>query len=145
MKIKIIDDRLTQEMMIPAHVGDAGIDLYACKVTTVKLFPEEVATFPTGIKVVIPTDWVGLIFPKSGKGSKGLHLANVTGVIDSVYRGQIFAKIKNNSESMLAIKPMEAIAQMVVVPHYDYQKMVFVDEELDETDRGEGGFNSTGR
>lgn len=148
MMMKLIDDRLTQEMMLPAHKGDAGIDLYACVHNVEKLFPGEVKKFPSGVKVAIPEGWVGLVFPKSGKGSDGMHLANVTGVIDSPYRGQVFIKIKNNSgndHEMMTVKPMEAVAQMVVVPHYEYEKMVFTDGELPETTRGEGGFNSTQR
>lgn len=148
MQIKIIDDRLTMNQLSPAHVGDAGIDLYACIHEPVKMFPEQVVKIPSGIKTAIPHGWVGLIFPKSGKGSNGMHLANVVGVIDSTYRGQIFIKVKNNSENkhkMMLIKPMEAIAQMVVMPHFEYSSMVFVSGELDETSRGEGGFNSTNR
>lgn len=145
MKIKITDCRLTESMMTPAHVGDAGLDLYACIDKSYKLFPEEVVEISSGIKVAIPEGWVGLILPKSGKGSNGMHLANATGVIDSGYRGEVIMKIKNNSEQkqvMMLVNPMEAVSQMVIVPRYNYDQIEFTND-LDETNRGEDGFGST--
>jgi len=147
MQIKIVDDRLTPSMLAPANEGDAGIDMYACVHNQVKLFPNEIRKIRTGIKVAIPEGWVGLLIPRSSTGSAGLHLANTVGVIDSVYRGEVLMKVKNRSDDdhkMLMFEPMARIGQLVVVPHYEYKKMVFVDGELPETVRGDGGFGSTG-
>ena len=146
MLMKIIDDRLTPNMLMPANIGDAGIDLYACIPNAVRIFPTEVLKIPTGIKTAIPKGYVGLMFPRSGSGSKGLHLANVVGVIDSVYRGEILMKMTNNGDDsrLMQVNPLDRIAQLVVVPHFDYSKMVFTNDELPESNRGENGFGSTG-
>lgn len=144
MRIKIIDGRITEKMMQPAHVGDAGIDLRAAIAEPVSIPYGMSVKFGTGIKVAIPQYFVGLIFPKSGKGSKGLHLSNVVGVIDSPYRGEVIATVKNNATNIkpMIINPLDKIFQMVVIPHYDYVQIRFVDN-LGDTERGEDGFGST--
>lgn len=148
MIIKPIDDRLTQSMLMPFHPGDAGIDLRACIHNVEKILPNEIKKIPVGIKTAIPKGWVGLIFPRSGEGSNGMHLANVVGVIDPTYRGQVFVKIKNRSDDesrMMVINPMDRIAQLVVVPHFDYETIVFTTGELDDTVRGSSGFGDSGK
>ena len=98
----------------------------------------------TGIKVAIPEHWVGLIIPRSGMGVKqGLALGNTVGCIDSNYRGELIIPITNRSVQMFDIKPMDRVAQLVIVPHYEYSKLEQVDE-LDATDRGTNGFGSSG-
>ena len=144
MKIQITDDRLTQESLVP-NAGDAGIDMHACTIKPIRLVPGEDEVVLTGIKAAIPVGYVGLLIPRSSTGSKGLHLANATGVIDSSYRGEIMMKIVNRSNENIIIKPLDRIAQMVVVPHFEYQDSLMFVHELDETSRGEGGFGSTGK
>lgn len=144
MQMQIIDTRITPAMMAPAHPGDAGIDLRATSTENVTIPMGMSAKFGTGIKMAIDAGWVALIFPKSGKGSKGMHLANVVGVIDSGYRGEIIATIKNNATNIkpMIIEPLGKIFQMVIVPHYVWKNMQFVGS-LDDTERGSDGFGST--
>ena len=96
----------------------------------------------TKTHVEIPEGYVGLVFPRSGLGSKGLRLANSTGVIDSDYRGPIIVVLEFNGERPFKLCKGERFAQLVIVPHYVYE-MEFVDE-LSDTERGEDGFGSTG-
>ncbi len=148
MHIQIINDNITPKMLHPVNAGDAGIDLYAAIDSIIGL-PSfgDTTTVPSGIKVAIPEGHVGLIFPRSSTGSKGLHLANVIGVIDSGYRGEILMKIRNNNAVFigagLLIKPMDRIAQLIVMPIYNYTLIKFTDS-LSSTQRGEKGFGSTG-
>lgn len=144
MQVQILDSRLTEEMLTPAHEGDAGIDLRACISGSISIPMGGSEMVKSGVKTAIPVGWVGLLFPKSGKGSKGMHLANVVGVIDATYRGEILMNIKNNRNNLnaMVIKPMDKLVQMVVIPHYEYKRMQFV-ASLDETTRGEDGFGST--
>ena len=142
MKIQILDSRLDSHMLKPAHSTDAGIDMYACLPNTISILPGESQAVPGGIKTAIPEGYVGLMIPRSSAGSKGLHLANVVGVIDAGYRGEILMKITNRSSEPLFINPMDRIAQLVVTPIYEYTNLEIV-AELDNTSRGEGGFGST--
>lgn len=144
MKMQITDGRITPAMMTPAHKGDAGIDLRASITKNVSVPMGTSEKFGTGVKMAIEPGWVALIFPKSGKGSKGMHLANVVGVIDSGYRGEIIATIKNNASNIkpMIIEPLDKIFQMIIIPHYVWENMQFV-SSLDETERGDQGFGST--
>lgn len=142
MEIHLLDERLPDPR--PATEGSAGIDLYACVDSLVVIKAGHTVIIPSGIKVAIPVKRVGLVIPRSSTGIKGLVLANQTGVIDSDYRGEVKIPIYNNSDNPLVIDPMDRIAQMVVVYHYDYANVKVVDF-LDETERGEGGFGHTGK
>ena len=144
MQIQILDNRLTALMLQPTHKGDAGIDMRACIDKEVNIPRGHTVSVPAGIKTAIPDGFVGLLIPKSGKGSKGLNLANVIGVIDSGYRGEVIMKIKNNANNVspMIVKPMDKVVQMVVVPHYDYSQLQFT-INLNDTTRGEDGFGST--
>lgn len=127
-------------MPIKHHDSDAGFDLKSTE--RKELHFHEEYMFDTGIRVAIPYGYCGLVFPRSGKGNQGAVLKNTIGVIDSSYRGNIYVKIKNVDERPLLIEQYERFAQLVIVPVY-LPKLQVVDK-LDETDRGHGGFGSTG-
>lgn len=119
--------------------GAGGFDMFAD--AGVVIYPGEQYKVSLGVRVEIPANHVGLLMPRSGKGSKGMHLANVIGLIDSDYRGVLMANIKNNSNEPMSIRIGESIAQMVIVPCWTPQLQVV--ESLTSTERGEGGFGST--
>jgi dUTP pyrophosphatase len=125
-------------------VAAAGADLYVCCDHGTSILPGETAVLPTGISVEIPEGHVGLVFARSSLGIKrGLAPANKVGVIDSDYRGEIKVALYNHSGEAQTLLPYERVAQMVIVPcvHVDYEES----DSLETTQRGEGGFGSTGR
>lgn len=136
--------RLDKGLPLPAyaHVGDAGMDLYAAE--DVELAPFERTLVPTGIAVAIPVGYAGFVQPRSGLAIKqGLSLVNTPGLIDSHYRGEIkVIAINLDPVQPISITRGDKIAQFVIQP-VTYADLVEV-EELDETVRGEGGFGSTG-
>ena len=121
----------------------AGADLYACLFAPITIDPGETFMVKTGISVEIPEGYAGLIYARSGLASKrGLAPANKVGVIDSDYRGEIIVALHNHSMNPQKIEPNERIAQLIITP---YVKAVFNETtELSDTDRGAGGFGSTG-
>lgn len=123
------------------HYTDAGLDIRSAE--NAVIFPGESRMIKTGIHVEIPEGYVGLIFPRSGLATKyGIGLANSVGVIDSDYRGEI--KCVLTSKTLFTVRAYERIAQLVVVPvmiNYEYVKTL---NELSTTERGDGGFGSTG-
>ena len=147
MKIHKIAIKLVKEFAkIPTKGSSeaAGRDLYACiDGNTVMIQPHKTAMIPTGIATAIPKGWVGLVFARSGLATKlGLRLANGVGVIDSDYRGEWFVAIHNDSDCTQIIEDGDKIAQVVFVK---YKDVVFCPvKDLDETERGDGGFGSTG-
>jgi dUTP pyrophosphatase len=123
----------------------AGMDLRAAIPEAMTLEPQQVILIPTGIKIAIRnSNYTGFIFPRSGKSTKeGLVLANTLGVVDADYRGEVLIPVLNrNLFKKVTIEPGERIAQMVFMPNV----MAFLRETdtLDETERGEGRFGSTG-
>lgn len=129
---------------VRATAQSAGLDLCACIDAPVTVKAGETVVVPTGIAVALPENTVGLIFGRSGLGVKhGLAPANAVGVIDSDYRGELLVGIHNHSDKDYTIAPDERIAQLVVSPVL-FPATVEVDS-LDETERGEGGFGSSGR
>ena len=145
MKLRI--KKLNPEATIPSYGTDyaAGADLYACIDSPVSIGCGETKMIGTGIAMEIPTGYVGLVFARSGLAcKKGLAPANKVGVIDSDYRGEIKVALHNHNGSgdALSVESGERIAQIAIVP---YLKAEFeLSESLDETERGEGGFGSTG-
>lgn len=126
-----------------ATPGAAGFDLCACIETPVTIYPGETILIPTGIAMEIPLGIAGLIFARSGMASKrGLAPSNKVAVIDPDYRGEIFVSLLNHGKVQQTIEPGERIAQMLFVP-YGVPQFVTV-TELSGTQRGEGGFGSTG-
>ncbi len=124
--------------------GAAGYDLRACVEAPVTLEPGEGYSFPTGLAGEMPQGLVGLIFCRSGLGVKhGVSLPNCVGVIDSDYRGELIVPLRNFGDKAYTIQPGERIAQLVLVPVF--LPPVAEVEELSETQRGTGGFGSTGK
>lgn len=122
----------------------AGADLYACLENSVTIMPGETVFIPTGIALEVPKGCAGLIYARSSLGSKrGLAPANKVGVIDSDYRGQVMVALHNHGRVEQTISHGDRIAQLLITPVFTPG---FVESEiLDDTDRGSGGFGSTGR
>ena len=140
LKIKKLDDRA----VIPTYgtIDSAGADLYAILDNEIEIQPGETVVINTGLAMAIPRGYVGLIYARSSLGTKrGLAPANKVGVIDADYRGKVKVVLFNQSKTIQTISPNERIAQIVITP---FIQVNFEEtEELDETERGEGGFGST--
>lgn len=132
------------DVPIPSYAndGDAGMDLVAAIEKAQIFYPGETRAIQTGIAVAIPRHHVGLLCVRSSLGKRGLSLANSVGVIDSGYRGEIVAMLKNHSANPVWIEPLERIVQLLVVPCVT-QEIELVDA-LPESARGANGFGSTG-
>ena len=147
LKIKAVSPKIGAEIPFPyyASAGAAAMDLHACIDEAVTLAPGGRAFLPTGIAIALPSaQYVALVFARSGLGIKhGVAPANCVGVIDSDYRGEIMVGLQNSGESDYTIQPADRIAQLMITPVV--QAQVELVEELDDTDRGAGGFGSTGR
>ena len=143
-KIKI--KKMNDLAIIPRKGSEeaAGMDLYACIDDTIYISPHETVKIDTGIAVELPKGTFGAIFARSGLATKeGLAPANKVGVIDSDYRNSIIVALHNHSNVSRVINPGERIAQLVVIPYVPIEfKEV---NELSETNRGFGGFGSTGK
>lgn len=146
MEIVIVDKKLTPDHINPKTPDSAGIDLYAVSIVEpTRLVRGAQITVKSGLRVSIPKNHAGLVVPRSSTGVQGFSLANTVGVIDSDYRGEIMIVIKNTSDlGDLILHPMQRIAQLVVTPVYRYDGSLKFVDELDSTERGEGGFGSTG-
>jgi len=137
---------LREDAQIPTYgsAQAAGADLYACIEETVKIAPGESAWIPTGVAMELPEGYVGLIYARSSMGVKrGLAPANKVGVIDSDYRGEIRVVLYNHSKQQQCVEPNERIAQMVITPVITPGFCVV--EELEDTQRSDKGFGSTGK
>lgn len=141
IKIKKLNSNAT----IPTRgsASAAGYDLYACIDESVRIYAGETVKVGTGLSIAIPDGYFGAIFARSGLATKeGLRPANCVGVCDSDYRGEYIIALHNDSSAMRIIEPGERIAQLVVLP---YLSANFIEtDNLDQTDRGAGGFGSTG-
>ena len=143
LKIKKVRD--SAKVPNRATSGSAGLDLCACIDEPVTLEGGATAVIPTGIAIALPSaEYGAFVFPRSGIAVKhGIGLLNSVGVIDSDYRGEIMVGLINQVSTPYTIQPGERVAQMVVMP----VSMMSTEEvyDLDETERGAGGFGSTGR
>ena len=140
MKIK----KLCENATVPTYGSKcaAGADLYSCEAVTVRT--GETVLVHTGIAMAIPEGYVGLIYARSGLATKrGLAPANKVGVIDSDYRGEIMVALHNHGAADQTVELGERIAQIVFTPYF--AACFDVVDELDETERQDGGFGSTGR
>lgn len=138
--------KLRETAQLPTYgsAGAGGADLYACLEEEVLIAPGGTAFIPTGIAMEIPQGCVGLIYARSGMACKrGLAPANKVGVIDSDYRGEILVALYNHSHQDQKIADGERIAQMVITPVLTPEYILV--EELSDTQRGLGGFGSTGK
>ncbi len=143
LKIK----KLRDDAKIPfrATDGSAGMDLYACIDGAIEIMPHEIRVIPTGIAIELESaDYVAYIYARSGLAIKnGIAPANCVGVIDSDYRGEICVGLLNQTEKAFTVNPEERIAQMVISPVI--LPTIEVVDELSNTQRGAGGFGSTGK
>jgi dUTP pyrophosphatase len=144
IQIKIIDEKMANQLPDYATSGSAGLDLRACISETQIVNPGETVLIPTGIAIYIEdNNLCGMILPRSGLGHKhGIVLGNLVGLIDSDYQGQLFVSVWNRGNSTFELNPMERIAQLVIVPVV--QAGFEVVDEFHATMRGAGGFGSTG-
>lgn len=143
--VKILDARLNNDLPGYATPGAAGIDLRACIDAPLELAPGQTELVPTGMAIHIgQSDLAAMILPRSGLGHKhGIVLGNLVGLIDSDYQGQLFVSMWNRGNHAFVVKPLERIAQLVIVPVV--QVAFNVVEEFSASERGVGGFGSTGR
>ena len=144
--MKIAVKKLAPEAILPTYGSEcaAGADLYACLDAPVTIEPGEICWVPTGIALEVPVGCAGLIYARSSMGTKrGLAPANKVGVVDSDYRGEIKVVLLNHSKQPQILAPGERIAQFVITPVLTpmYEEV----QELTDTDRGIGGFGSTGK
>jgi dUTP pyrophosphatase len=143
--VKILDPRLKENMPNYATVGSAGIDLRACIDQTTIIQPKQCELIPSGIAIhLADPNYAAMILPRSGLGHKhGIVLGNLVGLIDSDYQGQIFVSLWNRSQIPFTLMPMERMAQLVIVPVM--QARFNIVEEFPFSERGAGGFGSTGK
>lgn len=147
IEYKILDPRVGNSIPLPEYASDgsAGLDLRACLDSTLILEPGETTLIPTGLAIYIANPaYAGMILPRSGLGHKhGIVLGNLVGLIDSDYQGQLFVSCWNRSDTAFDIEIGTRIAQLVIVPVVQVAFSAVTD--FTETDRGEGGFGSTGK
>ena len=143
--VKILDARLHEQMPAYATPGSAGLDLRACLDAPLTLAPNAWQLVPTGMAIYLQDPaYAALILPRSGLGHKhGIVLGNLVGLIDSDYQGQLMVSAWNRSETAFTIEPMERIAQLMIVPVVQAEFNLV--SEFEATQRGEGGYGSTGK
>ncbi len=143
--IRILDARLREFPPTYASAGAAGLDLRACTAQTLELHPGHTELIPTGIALHLADPGLAaMVLPRSGLGHKhGVVLGNLVGLIDSDYQGQIFVSAWNRSAKAYLLQPLERIAQLVIVPVLQVQFRPVA--EFTHSNRGAGGFGSTGR
>lgn len=143
--LKILDRRLDEYPPSYATPGAAGLDLRACVEAEMELVPGKCELIPTGIAVHLGDPGLAaMILPRSGLGHKhGIVLGNLVGLIDSDYQGQIFVSLWNRGSATFTLKPMERIAQLVIVPvlQVRFNRV----DAFKASERGAGGFGSTGK
>jgi dUTP pyrophosphatase len=144
--VKVVDPRIAAQMPEYATPGSAGLDLRACIEAPVTLAPNAWQLVPTGLAIhLADPGYAALILPRSGLGHKhGIVLGNLVGLIDSDYQGQLMVSAWNRSDVAFTIEPMERIAQLMIVPVVQAHFNVVKDFAA-ATERGEGGYGSTGR
>lgn len=145
LDVKILDPRLHDQLPQYSTRGSAGIDLRACIDAPLMLAPGAASLVPSGIAIHLDDPGTAaLVLPRSGLGHKhGIVLGNLVGLIDSDYQGQIMVSLWNRSAAAYSIQPLERIAQLVIVPVL--QVGLNIVEAFAASDRGEGGFGSTGK
>ena len=145
LEVRILDARIHEQLPAYATPGSAGLDLRACIDAPLALAPGETELIPTGMAIHIgDARHAALILPRSGLGHKhGIVLGNLVGLIDSDYQGQLMVSCWNRGQSPFTIEPMERIAQLVIVPVVQAEFEIV--DEFAASERGAGGFGSTGK
>lgn len=146
LQVRVLDDRIGTSLPFPTYAteGAAGLDLRACLPEPLTLAPGETALIPTGLSVhIADPSLAAMILPRSGLGHKhGIVLGNLVGLIDSDYQGELMVSCWNRGSTTFTVEIGERIAQMVLVPVVQAQFEIV--DAFDASDRGEGGFGSTG-
>jgi dUTP pyrophosphatase len=144
--VRVMDARMAGQLPAYATPGSAGLDLRACLDAPVLLAPNAWQLVPTGLAIHLKDPgYAALILPRSGLGHKhGIVLGNLVGLIDSDYQGQLMVSAWNRSDVAYTLQPMERLAQLVIVPVVQAQFRV-VDDFDHATERGAGGYGSTGK
>jgi len=138
--------KIVSEGILPAYgsQGAAGFDLHCNNEETIIAKPNQLVKIPTGLKMQIPEGYFGAIYPRSSAGIKlRVKLANSTGIIDSDYRGEIILFLINEGEADLEINKGDRLVQMIIQPYLKVQIQEV--DQLSDTERGQGGFGSTGK
>lgn len=147
LQIRVLDARIGRDYPLPQYAteGSAGVDLRACIDAPLELKPGDTQLIPSGIAIYLQDPgYAAIVLPRSGLGHKhGIVLGNLVGLIDSDYQGQIFVSCWNRGQSAFTIQPGERVAQLVVVPVAQVEFDVV--NEFAATERGAGGFGSSGR
>ncbi|RKP43572.1 dUTP diphosphatase [Trinickia fusca] len=145
LDLKILDARMREYLPAYATPGSAGLDLRACLEKPLLLEPGQTALVPTGLAIHVgDPGYAALILPRSGLGHKhGIVLGNLVGLIDSDYQGELMISTWNRGQTTFTLNPMERLAQLVIVPVVQAQFNIV--DEFSESERGAGGFGSTGR
>jgi dUTP pyrophosphatase len=143
--IKILDPRMKDQLPAYATEGSAGLDLRACIDQPVTIEAGATVLIPTGLAIhLADPGYAAMILPRSGMGHKnGIVLGNLVGLIDSDYQGQLMVSTWNRGQAAFTLNPMERLAQLIVVPVL--QVGFNVVDEFDTSERGAGGFGSTGK
>ena len=144
--VRVVDERMAGQLPAYATPGSAGLDLRACLDEPLLLAPNAWQLVPTGLAIHLKDPgYAALILPRSGLGHKhGIVLGNLVGLIDSDYQGQLMVSAWNRSDVAYTLQPMERLAQLVIVPVVQAQFRV-VDDFAHATERGAGGYGSTGK
>lgn len=142
--IKIVNPLIKDQLPHYATAGSAGLDLRACLSEKVVLQPGQTVLIPTGLAIhLADANYAAMILPRSGLGHKhGIVLGNLVGLIDSDYQGELMVSTWNRGQTEFTIEPFERIAQMVIVPVV--QAKFNLVESFESSERGTGGFGSTG-
>ena len=145
LQVKILDERMRDQLPAYGTPGSAGLDLRACIDEAIEIAPGQTVLVPTGLAIYVEDpSYAAFILPRSGLGHKhGIVLGNLVGLIDSDYQGQLMVSTWNRGSTAFKLEPMERLAQLVVMPVQQVELKVV--EEFTASSRGAGGFGSTGR
>ncbi len=145
IELKILDARMRDQLPNYATPGSAGLDLRACIEAPLTIEPGSTHLIPTGLAIhIADPSYAAMILPRSGLGHKhGIVLGNLVGLIDSDYQGELMVSTWNRGATAFALNPMERLAQLVIVPVMQVGFRIV--ESFEQSDRGEGGFGSTGK
>ncbi len=144
LDIKILDERMRGQMPSYGTAGSAGLDLRACIDSAIELQPGQTILIPSGLSIHLADPaYCALILPRSGLGHKhGIVLGNLVGLIDSDYQGELKISTWNRGDTSFRIEPFERIAQLIIVPVLQVELNIV--DSFNASDRGAGGFGSTG-
>jgi dUTP pyrophosphatase len=145
LDVKILDERIREYLPQYSTSGSAGLDLRACTDEKMTINPGDTVLIPTGLAInIADPGYAAVILPRSGLGHKnGIVLGNLVGLIDSDYQGQLFVSIWNRGKETFELNPFDRIAQLVVIPVVQVDLNIV--DDFEETERGAGGFGSTGK